>query len=341
MQVEQPRTSALTAANSLIMFIPRSTSVQQADDDEAFGPDIAGVEATPRGSCEISGRECPPGSALVRALVQLVAVGEITLADMSDQRREPDMLQLLSYVWCMNRNQPNRFIHTALLAFKSGFITLHCRPDSAVVSLSHAYSQYEFLVRYVYDVYYPRGATSTGQRLEFTNLKPIQSLPDELKTNTVATLLKPNFRYTVRGDDEPTEYFISDLFSGWGFGQQSYVGLGAKTTTGGRSPQIIVLKANCREGAYPFKEEDIIRKIHRDGYLPGVPRICEDISERPFVLPRFHAQDPVREARMISLATTGESLSMCKDVLQFLKAMYDLTEGVHLICIIYTDANIT
>jgi hypothetical protein len=45
---------------------------------------------------------------------------------------------------------------------------------------------------------------------------------------------------------------------------------------------------------------------------------------------------------MISLASTGEILSACKDVLQFLKVMYDhLTEGMDLISLVYTDANMT
>jgi hypothetical protein len=68
-------------------------------------------------------------------------------------------------------------------------------------------------------------------------------------------------------------------------------------------------------------------------------RICEDALDRPFVLSKNHTNDPVREACMIPLATTGESLSMCKNVLQFLKAMYDLTEGLYLSSLICIDTN--
>ncbi|KAF8521151.1 hypothetical protein JB92DRAFT_3111299 [Gautieria morchelliformis] len=330
MQVKGSRTSALTATNSLIMFIPRATSVQEADDGEAIRPDIAGVEATAEEVVKyLEDGDLPDWISSLR-WSQLVSVAEVKLANLPEQRKEADMLQLLSYVWCANRYQPNRFIHTALLAFKTGFMTLQYHPDSVAVSSSHPYSDIEGLVRYVYDVYYPGGTTSTP--LEFTNLKPIPSSPHELKTNAVTTLLKPHFTYTVQGDDETVQYSIFDLFHGSGFGRQAYVGLGAKTTAGGRSPLIIVLKVYCRDAACRFKEEHIIQKIHRDGYLPGVPRICEDTQEQPFVLQGSHEQDPVWEACMISLATTGESLSTCKNVLQFLKAMYDLTE-VHRILV--------
>jgi hypothetical protein len=343
MQVKEPRTSALTVPNSLVMFITRAHSVQQADDGEAIIPDIAGVEATAEEVAKYleGGENSLPMWLSSLRWSQLVSVGEAQPTDVSNSWKGAEMLQLLSYVWCANRYQPNRFNHTALLAFKSGFITLQYHPDSATVFPKHTYSDIDALVRYVYDVYYPPGATSTSQPLEFTNLKPIQSSPDKSKTKPSATLMRPNFRYTVRDDDETTEYSIFDLFHGSGFGRQGYVGLGAKTTPGGGSPQIIVLKIYCRDGARRFKEEDIIRQIHKGGHLPGVPRICENTSEQPFVLPTFHAPDPMQEACMISLASTGESLSMCKDVLQFLKAMYDLTEGVSLICLVYTDANTT
>ena len=52
--------------------------------------------------------------------------------------------------------------------------------------------------------------------------------------------------------------------------------------------------------------------------------------ERLFVLSRVHTQDPVWEPCMLSLATMSEILSMCKNVLQFFKTMYDLTEGFYL-----------
>ena len=36
---------------------------------------------------------------------------------------------------------------------------------------------------------------------------------------------------------------------------------------------------------------------------------------------------------------TGQSLSMCKDILQFFKAMYDLTEGLYLSSLIFIETN--
>ena len=225
---------------------------------------------------------------------------------------------------------------------KTGFVTLQSSPDGAIIFSNHQYSQYEALAQYIYTVHYPPyKATSMVQSPEFINLKPIQSSPDKLGTKTVATALKPNFTYAVRDDIEITEYVVFYHFHGLGFGQQAYVGLGAKSTTDGKSPQVIVLKVYCRKLTRRFKEEDILQEIHKEGYLPGVPRICKYISEGPFVLSRVHTRDPVREACMISLATTGESLSMCRNVLQFFKAMYDLTEGLYLNFFIYIGTNIS
>ena len=76
-----------------------------------------------------------------------------------------------------------------------------------------------------------------------------------------------------------------------------------------------------------------------DGFLPGVPRIAKCVSEQPFLLPRADALDPFQEACMISLATRGQSLSMCKNVLHFLNAIYDLVEGLCLSSLIHTDTN--
>jgi hypothetical protein len=123
-QVEEPRTSAVTATNSLLMFIPRATSVQQADDGETIGPDIVGVEATAEEIVRYLEEDVLPHRLSSLRWSRLVSVSKIKLTDVPDQWKETDMLQLLSYVWCVDRCQPNRFIHTAFLAFKTGFTTL-------------------------------------------------------------------------------------------------------------------------------------------------------------------------------------------------------------------------
>ena len=339
MQYKKPLTSALPTENSLLMFIILTSSVQDADDGELIRPDIVGVEATAEEVTKYLENDVLPDRLSSLRWSQLVSVGEIKLAQMPKDHNKHDLVQVLSYLWCTNHYQPNRFVHTAILAYKTGFATLQCRPDSMIVSPCHPYSHYDALVKYVYAVYYPGCRESTTQPFEFTNLRPIQSISDEPKTKTSATALKPSFKYNVQGDNETAEYSVFDLFHGSGFSRQVYVGLGATATRSTIFPQAIVLKVYCRDLARRFREEDILEKIHKGGYLPGVPRISNETSEQSFLLPGNDSLDPVREACMISLTTTGESLSKCKDVLQFLKVMYDLTEGLCLSSLNHTATN--
>ena len=120
--------------------------------------------------------------------------------------------------------------------------------------------------------------------------------------------------------------------------RQVYVGLGATAIKITPFQPLIVMKVCCQDEGRRFRE-DILGKIHRDGFLPGVPRITKCVSEQPFLLPRADALDPFQEACMISLATRGQSLSMCKNVLHFLNAMYELVEGLCLSSLIHTDTN--
>jgi hypothetical protein len=342
MQVNKPFTSALTDKNSLLMFITRASSAQGADDAEVVRPDIVGVEATAEEVTNYLEKDVLPDRLSSLHWSQLVSVGEIKLAEIPDRKNTGYLAELLSCVWCTARYQPNRFVHTAIMATQTGFVTLQCHPDSMMILISshHLYSQYEALVRYVYEVYYPQcRAGSTTQLLEFTGLKPVQRLSNELRTKTTATALKPSFKYTVRSDNKTAEYTVFDLFHGSGFGRQVYVGLGATATKSTKFPQLIVMKVYCRDEGRLFREEDILQKIHKDGCLPGVPRIPKDVWEQPFQLPRNDPLDPFREACMIFLTTTGQSLSMCKNILQFLKAMYDLTEGLCVNSFIRTDTD--
>ena len=344
MQIKQPRTSALADNNSMLMFITRSTSVQEAADGELVRLDIAGVAATTKEVEEYLDKDDFPKRHSSLHWYQCLSVGKAKLAEVSDRTSDADFLQLLSHVWCANRYQPYRFNHTAILAYKNGFITLKCSPDSAIVSSSRPYTQYGALVQYVYDVYYPypHEATATAQPLEpfeFANLKPILSSEFRPKKKAAAAPLSPSFRYA--DGNKTNEYEIFDLFHGSGFGRQAYVGLGAKTTKDEGSPQAIVFKVYCRERVCHFREEELLEHIHKRSYLPGVVRICKNMLDRPFVLLRNDPTDPVREACMIPLATTGESLSMCKNVLQFLKAMYDITEGLYLSSLMYIDTNMS
>ena len=95
----------------------------------------------------------------------------------------------------------------------------------------------------------------------------------QLEQHIIMGICCLSHRYTVQDGHGTTEYTIFDLFHGLDFGWQAFVGLGAKLTKEGASPQIIILKVYCQERACWFREEDILQEIHKAGDLPGVPRI--------------------------------------------------------------------
>ncbi|KAF8525308.1 hypothetical protein JB92DRAFT_3109036 [Gautieria morchelliformis] len=227
MHVEKGFTSALTDKNLLLMFIIRASSDQDADNGEV--PDIVGVDATAEEVRNYLEKDVLPDRLVSLHWSQLLSVGHIKLAEMPDDWDTDDLVQLLSYVWCTDRYQPNRFVHTAIMAYKTGFLTLQCLPDSMAVSSNHSYHDHDALVRYVYALYYPgsRAETQPCDALEFTNLKPIQRCSDEPKIKASATALQPSFKYTVQGDNETAEYSVFDHFHGSSFSRQGYVGLGA------------------------------------------------------------------------------------------------------------------
>ena len=139
-------TSAFSDKNSLIMFIPCSRIIHEADNGEWIKPDFAGVEVTAEEVTEYLEKGSTPDRFSSSHWCHLLSVGEAKIARAPALVGKSDFLQLLSFVWCANRYQLNHFIHTAMLAYKTGFITLQCRPDSATISPTRQYSDYEALI---------------------------------------------------------------------------------------------------------------------------------------------------------------------------------------------------
>ncbi|KAF8479392.1 hypothetical protein JB92DRAFT_3133665 [Gautieria morchelliformis] len=217
MHVKKPFTSALTDKNSLLMFIIPASSVQDTDNGEV--PDILGVEATAEEVTNYLEKDVLPDRLSSLHWSQLLSVGQTKLAEMPDDGNTDDLVPLLGYVWYTEHYQPNCFIHTAIMAYKTGFLTLQCLPDSMAVSSHHSYDDHDALVQYVYAMYYPESRAET-QPCEFTNLKPIQRSLDEPKRKASTTALKPSFKYTVQGDHETAEYSVFDHFHGSSFSKQ-------------------------------------------------------------------------------------------------------------------------
>ena len=153
-QVNKPLTSALSGDNALIMFIVRANYVQDADNGDAIRPDITGIEATAEEVSDYLQKDVLPDRLSALHWSQLVSVGEIKLVEMPDWNKTDRLVELLSCVWCTARCQPNRFVHTALMANKTGSVTLECHPDSSTILI--LYSGYGALIRYVHNLYYPQ-----------------------------------------------------------------------------------------------------------------------------------------------------------------------------------------
>ena len=77
LQVKGPRTSGFANNDSLPIFISRSSSIQEADNDEAITPDIAGVEAATEEVEKYLKEDVLPDRFWSLHWSQLLSVGEI------------------------------------------------------------------------------------------------------------------------------------------------------------------------------------------------------------------------------------------------------------------------
>lgn len=96
-----------------------------------------------------------------------------------------------------------------------------------------------------------------------------------------------------------------------------------------------VVKESYRPPHRRFKEEAMIAAIHKNGIVPGVvqarthePGTIMTITTDDVVLTRENPHPPTRmEKSRLIMDATGDDLSECRSVLDFLKVMFDAVEG--------------
>lgn len=97
---------------------------------------------------------------------------------------------------------------------------------------------------------------------------------------------------------------------------------------------VVVIKDYYRGLARRFPEEDLLKKIHKDGTVPGVVRIlgeCQPVSwehGKIVTAPRDPASRvEQREKIRIALGSVGTKLTECTSLMKVLKTFFDLNEG--------------
>jgi hypothetical protein len=89
-----------------------------------------------------------------------------------------------------------------------------------------------------------------------------------------------------------------------------------------------VVKDMWRDERRRFEEEAILNKIHRHGFVQGVVRVAASGPLPDVYIERNVGGQPRRRSkRRLIMGSTGNRLSACESVLQFLKVMYDALEG--------------
>lgn len=235
------------------------------------------------------------------------------------------VVQILSHYWNASRYQSGTGSFCGLMAHPDGFRIAEFFLDHAEVSVFHGWGETKPLVRFVYQLY---SVSLTRPGLDVPIFKP-HSLAYINCWPVVDGHIQQSGADGNLFVDESSKsaYTLFDLFRGQGWGRKAYVGLGIRLFSP-IGPPAAVFKHQWGDGRKPVFEDRYLRKVVG---CPGVVRICEALSpESPLTTwtPTDEGRGIPRQSRLIALSTIGESLSACRSILEFLKVIYDLIEGM-------------
>ncbi|KAF8581021.1 hypothetical protein K439DRAFT_258862 [Ramaria rubella] len=117
-------------------------------------------------------------------------------------------------------------------------------------------------------------------------------------------------------------YDVSPVLSREGVGRRTWVGIG--TVLGSEPPIFRIVKDMWRGGQRRFEENALLRKVHKEGCVPGVVRLVEGGTLHNVIA---GTAPNIRTKHRLVMGSSGSPLSACGSVLQFLKVMYDALEA--------------
>ena len=222
-------------------------------------------------------------------------------------------VQLASYLWDHMTARPDMPGVYGLGARAAGYEILWSDASGTIASPLFTWnSDCGPLARYIYSLYMPPPK-------HFTCDASIEATEDHDPT------APPHWTIRAR-DKEYTDCRL--LFFGPSWGRRTFVWI---SRTNGEAT---VIKDAHRDSGRRFCEGHLLSEIHSSGYLPGVVRlinwgfVCNN-REVISTAPRSTSDAPTRQRTRLVLGSFGIKLGASRSVLDLLKAVYDVIEGVY------------
>jgi len=120
-------------------------------------------------------------------------------------------------------------------------------------------------------------------------------------------------------------YRVHPFFASYPPGRLTRVGIAYPITpTGdGELPNPVYIKITYVDTNSRFREADLYKQAHSNGYIPGLARLVSHES-RPFFVKGKHG---LRQKEVVVLGSGGEPLNKCDSVVVLLKVIYDVIQS--------------
>jgi len=121
------------------------------------------------------------------------------------------------------------------------------------------------------------------------------------------------------------QYRVHPFFASYPPGRMTRVGIAYPITlTGdGELPNPVYIKISYVDTNSQFREADLYKQAHSNGYIPGLACLVSHES-RPFFVKGKHG---LSQKEVVVLGSGGEPLNQCKSVGVLLKVIYDVIQS--------------
>ncbi|KAI1787263.1 hypothetical protein LXA43DRAFT_716444 [Ganoderma leucocontextum] len=229
--------------------------------------------------------------------------------------------QAASYAYLFHQARPDHPACYSLIVKPEWYQVIVSEPSGIISSPKYNWGDLSLLIAYVYSHYVPpSNHTLIDETIRWDH--------DDSGSDRLA-LPTWSIRCGTRTFSKGTLLFIG---SPW---RRRTSVFKVVTVTADKRNLTMVIKDSFRHFRCRFKEEDILRHIHRDGDVPGVVRF-ED-SEELAIFCGSNEKGDLRTRVRMSLWDSGESLLAARTVNNLLKAVYDALE-VHRM--LYCERNV-
>jgi len=121
------------------------------------------------------------------------------------------------------------------------------------------------------------------------------------------------------------QYRVHPFFASYPLGRMTRVGVAYPITLseGGELPDPVYMKISYVDTNSRFREADLYKQAHSNGYIPGLARLVAHESRQVFV----EGKRGQRQKEVVVLGSGGEPLNKCESVVELLKVIYDVIQS--------------